>query len=338
MSSLRPRVLVTGAGGPAGVGVLRALAASNLELYAADIDPYAQGLYGVPAQQRLLLPRGDDPDFAARVHMECAARGISVLFPTVEAELMPLVGARTRLAADGITLVACSSEALEICLDKWRLATALAGRSYLPRTELLDGRFASSGWDFPVFVKPRRGSGSDGARVLDVPDEIRALPQDGSLIVQDLLPGEEFSVDALTANGADGAAAVYTVVRQRLKIDSGIAVTSRVVRNDALSTATRELVRDVGAGPICNVQFRHDRDDVPKLLEINPRVPGTIALSVAAGINMPAIAVADALGLAHEPPHDVVPIAMVRALEDRVVSRAELDDMVAMRDQAGTRA
>ena len=40
-----PRVLVTGAGGPSGVCLLRALAERPVTLLAGDIDPYAAGLY-----------------------------------------------------------------------------------------------------------------------------------------------------------------------------------------------------------------------------------------------------------------------------------------------------
>src|SRR5262249_28902934 len=44
-----------------------------------------------------------------------------------------------------------------------------------------------------------------------------------------------------------------------------------------------------------NVQFRDDRQGVPRLMEVNPRIPGTIGLTVAAGVNMPYLAVKLAL-------------------------------------------
>ena len=44
MSTETPRVLVTGAGGPSGVAILRALEASPVTLLAGDIDPYGAGL------------------------------------------------------------------------------------------------------------------------------------------------------------------------------------------------------------------------------------------------------------------------------------------------------
>ncbi|MDH3725088.1 MAG: biotin carboxylase, partial [Thermoleophilia bacterium] len=155
-----PRILVTGAGGPAALGLMRSLEASDIDIYAADIDPFAQGLYHVPAERRLILPRGDDPDFAYRLRVECLARKISLLVPTVEVELAALAGSRQAFRRDGVELMAPGVEALRRCLDKWRLFESLDGHEYLPRTRLLDSRFDPWGWQFPTFVKPRRGSGS----------------------------------------------------------------------------------------------------------------------------------------------------------------------------------
>ena len=52
-----PRVLITGAGGPSGISILRALAGTPLELLAGDIDPYGAGLYIVDGPSRWILRR-----------------------------------------------------------------------------------------------------------------------------------------------------------------------------------------------------------------------------------------------------------------------------------------
>ncbi len=334
------RILVTGAGGPAALGLMRSLEASDIETYAADIDPYAQGLYHVPAERRLIVPRGDDPDFAHRLRVECLARRISLVVPTVESELASVAGQRDAFRRDGIELMAPAAEALRKCLDKWRLFESLDGHEYLPRTRLLDSRFDPGGWVLPVFVKPRRASGSNGARRIETQQELASLPRDGSLIVQELLPGAEFSVDVLRLHAGTPTAAsaerrgrevehrLIAVVRERLKIDSGIAVASRVVRNPELESVACQLVSEIRVGPISNVQFRADPAGRPRLLEINPRVPGTIALTVAAGVNMPLLAVRAALGRGADLAEPTIrPVAMVRALEDRVVPLSEIADM-----------
>ena len=71
-----PRVLVTGAGGPSGISILRAMAGARVTLLAGDIDP----LRGrpVPAStpaRRFILPRGDARGFAAALLDAVPARG-----------------------------------------------------------------------------------------------------------------------------------------------------------------------------------------------------------------------------------------------------------------------
>ncbi|HEY2241428.1 MAG TPA: hypothetical protein VGI21_21680, partial [Streptosporangiaceae bacterium] len=59
------RILITGAGGPAAIAAMKSLRAEpSVELLAADMDPWASGLYLVPPECRTLVPAGAAPDFA----------------------------------------------------------------------------------------------------------------------------------------------------------------------------------------------------------------------------------------------------------------------------------
>ena len=51
-----------GAGGAAAISVWKSLSAEH-ELHMADMDPLAAGLYLVPADRRLIIPRGEAPDY-----------------------------------------------------------------------------------------------------------------------------------------------------------------------------------------------------------------------------------------------------------------------------------
>ena len=84
MPAESPRVLVTGAGGPSGISILRALEDTPLELRAGDIDPFAAGLYLVDATRRAILPRGDDPRFTDDLLARCRREQMDVLLPTVD--------------------------------------------------------------------------------------------------------------------------------------------------------------------------------------------------------------------------------------------------------------
>src|SRR6266853_265371 len=65
------RVLVTGAGGPAAVSVMKSLGNDpTVDLVAADMDPWASGLYLVRADARTLIPAGLEPGPALAVTLD----------------------------------------------------------------------------------------------------------------------------------------------------------------------------------------------------------------------------------------------------------------------------
>ena len=61
------------------------------------------------------------------------------------------------------------------------------------------------------------------------------------------------------------------------------------LRNGLLSHA-RQLVERFGLNGMINVQFKEDAQGEPKLLEINPRASGGVAMSCLSGINLPYLA------------------------------------------------
>ena len=72
-----------------------------------------------------------------------------------------------------------------------------------------------------------------------------------------------------------------------------------------------------------NVQAKAGPDGVPRLLEVNPRFPGSMPLTIAAGVDMPSLALADALGLQVPTDVDFREVAMVRHWEDIVLDADE---------------
>jgi carbamoyl-phosphate synthase large subunit len=129
------RVLVTGAGGPAAIAAMKSLRAEeSVQLIAADMDPWAAGLY--LTGERTLVPAGAAPEFTAVLLDRCRALGVDVVLPTVDAELLPLARAREEFAAAGVALLLAPAAALDIILDKLTLAEHCAGVVAVPRTEL----------------------------------------------------------------------------------------------------------------------------------------------------------------------------------------------------------
>ncbi len=321
-------VMVTGAGGPAGVSVIRSLLArGDVRIIASDMDPWASGLYLVPAGQQCLVPPGLAPGFVDAVLKLCDQFRVDVLFPTVDVEL-PLLAARAaEFVAAGTALASPSLFTLETCLDKYALAQHCAGSSPVPRTELLDAA-AARGRQYPVIVKPRRGAGSRGVRVIESEAELLAVGTDPDLIVQDFLPGQEYSVDVLA--DLDGHV-IAAVPRLRVRVDSGVSVAGVTVHDDELESVASAVASAVRLTTVANVQLRRDAEGHPALLEVNPRFPGAMPLTMAAGVDMPSLLLDLILGR-EVPDHvDFSELGVVRYLDhvivplDQLLEGAEVD-------------
>lgn len=322
-SSTRTRVLITGAGGPAAISFMKAVREEPIDVFAADMDPHAAGLYLVPAERRLIVPAGASSDFVPRVLEFCRRNAVAVFVPTVDSELLPVARRCADFESVGTRLLLASEETLALCVDKLRLLEACEGVVPLPRYAVFDDTFAPDGWDFPLLVKPRTGSGSRGIEIARSPAELGALPRGAHLLVQEFLPGEEYSVDVLASGNGEIIAAVPRV---RMKVDSGIAVTSRTLHDMDLEEFARAVARRIGLTYTANVQFRRNVNGVPALLEVNPRFPGTMPLTVRSGVNMPLLSLRDVLG---QPPATDAGafenIAMIRYWEESYLDPDEID-------------
>jgi carbamoyl-phosphate synthase large subunit len=314
------RVLVTGVGGPAGVAVLRSLLRRpDVDLFAGDMDGWASGLYLVSADRRRILPPGASPDFVDGIRQLCADDAIDVVISTVDVELPSLAARRTDLA--GAVLAAPSEATLAVTLDKWELAKRCAPLLRVPVTRLLNAEGIALRWTFPVIVKPRRGAGSRGVRLITDRAMLAAMEPDEALIIQEHLPGDEFSVDVL-ANAAGNV--VAAVPRARTRVDSGVSIAGATIHDEGLESTAAAVARAIGLRGVANIQLRRDDKGVPALLEVNPRFPGALPLTIAAGVDMPSLVLDLALGIAIPPKIDFIEIANVRFLEDVFVSPSEI--------------
>ena len=182
-----------------------------------------------------------------------------------------------------------------------------------------------------MIVKPRSGSGSRGIRLIEELADLESLERDATLLVQELLPGPEYSLDVFASREGEVLA---VVPRERLKVDSGIAITGRTSHDEELQKFGADVAKLIGLTTVANVQAKGAVEGVPALLEVNPRFPGTMPLTIAAGVDMPKLAVEEALG---QPlPAGPIPfndVAMVRHFAEHVFDYSEIEAMLEKEEQ-----
>lgn len=179
-------------------------------------------------------------------------------------------------------VIIADKETTNICRSKKATYEYLRDYSFVPRT-YENADFVES---YPVFVKPSVGQGSNGAKKVDSREELEeAIMQDDSLVICEYLPGMEYTVDCFTDNKGN---LLVNKFRNRERIRNGIAVRSSQITTPSEVTEIAQILNQqlnfIGAWFF---QVKQDLNGKYKLLEISPRIPGTMGLSRNTGINFP---------------------------------------------------
>jgi len=314
---------VTGAGGPAGVAFLQAAVESNIELYAADSSRYAAGLYLVPPERRVLLPPASSPEFTERLLILGRALAIDVVVPTTDNELLLIAAIRSRLEAAHISVLASAENALSRCLDRWQLfQVCLKEDLPVPRTRLLDRPMALRGFDRPFAIRHRRRGGSGDATVIGEHSASPTVPLDGNHILQEYLTGDEYSIDVLAYRDGHIAA---VVPQSRHRTNSGIAVAGSTVIDPELQELGRRTAQALKLTAVASIQVRRDVTGAPKVLDVCPRFASDMPLTIASGVNLAALALADVLGGLAPRSVEHREVSMVRYWDQHFVETSELE-------------
>ncbi len=259
-------VLITGAGSPGAVGIIKYLksflnGADSLPYYkviGVDSDPKATGFNF--CDKSFVIPKAKEKDFIPFLLEICEKEKVNIIFPKVTAELTKLSSSQWQFQKIG-TAVLISGRAAILCANnKYRLFQKLKKTIPVPEFFFSKKRLC---------VKPTFGSGGNGFKIL----------KGNNNLVMEYLSGKEYSVDILANQGE----ALIIVPRERIKIKAGVSVVGEVVEEKEIIEFSKKAVKKLKLHGIVGLQFKKNKKGVPVLLECNPRIQGTIMLSEMAG-------------------------------------------------------
>lgn len=273
---MKPRALVTGAGGPAGRAIAAQLKARGIPVLGTDVRelPAGAGLTAVP------VPPASDPELVSALRRLVVQDGINLVIPTVSEELPQLAAFRAAFGAE-VRVVIGDPGPVAVASDKlftaWQLQSAgvPVPRFGVPG-DFADAAAAMAALGGPVVVKPRVSRGGRGVIVIDGSTEVdwHHLP-DGQ-IVQEFIPGTGYG-PMVFGTPAHNSAAPFVVVLEKAELahrNVGNAVTTRRAEaGEAIDVGNVAMaaVRSLGlTGPV-DVDVRRRADGTPVVLEVNAR-------------------------------------------------------------------
>lgn len=280
------KLLITGAGGPAGIAVINELNRLGHTTLACDANPLGAGLY--LADFSNTVPKFDAPEYPELLVDLAVSQGVDGVISTITEELSVLTRPESlRLLDDAkIEYWFPPKSSVDICMDKREFAdvTEAAGMP-VPLTGWGSVEQALEKVPGPWIIKPCFGRGSRDVFAVDTAEEVQEIwPRVPLPILQTRLQGEEFTLDALTFRDGQLAGGVP---RFRLETKAGISTVGQTFESDELMAQTQRLLTAIGHCGPANVQGFIDLESGDfGFVEVNPRFSGALPLSLGAGSDL----------------------------------------------------
>ena len=274
------------------------------KVVATDMQLSAPALQA--ADVKLQVPAVYDPEYVNITLRICEEQKIDALISLNDLELPILAENKAKFEALGVKVIVSDPQVIDIAFDKYKTALwveslgLVAPKSYVRLADVKEA-MAKGEIEFPLFMKPRWGSGSIGLESIADMEELdiyynllmkkikktilaTASVGDEYIMIQEKLTGNEFGLDIM--NDLTGKN-VAVSVKQKLAMRAG--ETDKAVTVDL--PEVREMGKKIGEalGHIGNldVDIMQRADGAYCVLELNPRFGGGYPFSYEAGVNMP---------------------------------------------------
>jgi predicted ATP-grasp superfamily ATP-dependent carboligase len=301
------RVLVTDARLGSAVAVIRSLGRRGMHVVAGDSSRVSAGRFSRYASERLLYPPPDERpvETVDALLAEARARRIDLIFPVTDEIVLPLSAARNRFRSVS-TLALPEAKALAATHDK--VATLELARELgisTPRTVTVstveEARASASHLGWPIVVKPQRSRAIGESGEIDAFGVVYAngvgelerrigdLEGHCAVLLQEYCAGEARGVGLLAHSGTPLVGFQYRRLRE-VPISGGpSSFRESVALNGAPYEKAVRLLAALEWTGLAMVEFK-GAGESPKLMEINGRIWGSLALAVKSGVDFPAYA------------------------------------------------
>ena len=290
---------------PVALSVLRSLGQKGISTALLSSFPYYISRFSKYCQKQFLVPSlGREKEYAKAVAKIVRKMEFAALFPIYEWSLIPVSKNRDKLLPY-VQLPIASHESILKCFDKLStINLAIEKGVPIPQTcfvhNLAELKRVSEEVTYPVVVKPRwsivwrddRAFHRRGVLVTSAAELIAAYNSINKYfphpLIQEYVPGTNYSLAALYNRGKPRAFCCIKVHRAWPPLGGNSCFRESVPIDLKMREYAEKLLGALNWHGIAEVEFRLDsRDDVPKLMEINPRFWGSLSVAVKAGVDFP---------------------------------------------------
>jgi len=280
---MKRTILVSGASGIVGYGILRSLKkkADEYKLIGTTIYDFSIAPAFCDIFEKALPT--NHPDYMNWLCEIIKKYSVDMVISGIECDMFRWNTEREKIISAGAFPLLNNSKLIELCRDKWIFYKELIidNSDYaIPTT--LDGNFNT--FPTPFLLKPRQGYGSQGIIRINNEDdfEMHKHKIGTELMMQPIIGSaeEEYTVSVFFDNSSQ---LIDSISFKRKLSSEGFTQEAQVVDFD-FSTVINDLAEAFKPVGPTNFQFRLDEGKI-KLLEINPRISASTSIRASLGYN-----------------------------------------------------
>lgn len=256
-------------------------------IVATDLQATAPALY--VADTHHLVPPISSPHYLPTVMEFAQNEGVQAVTTLIDPEIEILARHRSEFEKLGILVLVPDAETAHLCFDKYEMYSHLMAHGIRTTLTYDTMEHFREGLDkgeigFPVFIKPRTGSGSVGAHKCETLEELEAYWQEGkySYIIQEFMASGDCDADVYIDCISHRPVAAFS----KRKIETKIGGASKTIsfKDPKLFDFIRKICKVFTFyGPV-DMDFWY-KDGEYYLSEINPRFGGAYLHAYGAGVD-----------------------------------------------------
>jgi len=294
-------VIVTNAKNRIAYAIVKSLGEKGIPVYTADFVPLSMAFSSRYSKGHFIYPSPfKDPEkFIESMVEHCRRYHAEVLMPVFEetfllAKHKDYILQHVKMVIPGYDQVLTAHNK-----DRW-LPIAKKLQIPVPATvdlsTLLSDCGAVAHLRFPVLIKPKQGGGAWGITTAYTAEEMDKLftihplyrrysPE--RFLVQEKLEGEVLCVAMLFSSGTPKALVTYKQLRD-YPATGGQATLRESVKHQQAESHLATLLKELNWHGVCQADFLVEQSTgIPYLIDLNPRLWGSLTQAIASGVDFP---------------------------------------------------
>jgi len=257
-------------------------------IIAVDCSNLAPALY--IADKHYIVPRINHQNYINTLKDICKKEKITAILSLIDPELSLLAKHSDEFNKIGTNTIVSPYEVCELFLDKYatfkfcRKNNFNCAKTYNTFTDFQKAKDKKE-INFPVFVKPRKGSASLNINIARNIEETKIIfSSSEDMIVQEFLKGKEIGVDVYIDMISKKVVSIF--IKEKIAMRAGETDKSKSIKSEKLFRLIEEFVTKAGLiGPIDIDVF--DINGEYYISEVNPRFGGGYPHAYECGVNFP---------------------------------------------------